>query len=162
MFKFSVVPGRALRKQREGKGIQVENHMWRHVIALSAIAFVLGYLMFNNPNVEYRSSDGRWEDGEVGFKGRTFQSVIAVDFEMYKLGCSAPKATLLRTTRENWFNVFGWPSYFSNPKWRVPYADPNPASDGYREPACMDALTDQELNDAEDRANRYVSALNRR
>jgi hypothetical protein len=100
---------------------------------IAALVLGVGYLCWNNPSVSFRSSDGKWADSEVVFKGRTFQDVIVPEFERYKASCSAPKAKLLRTDPVIWYDVFAWPSYLTNPKWRVPYTAPNPALDAYHE-----------------------------
>ena len=48
---------------------------------------------------------------------------IAVLFELYKLGCDAPDAVLVRTTRRHWINIIAWPNYLTDEKWRVPYGE---------------------------------------
>jgi hypothetical protein len=103
-----------------------------HITALTIIFLVLGYLAYNNPSASFRSSDNQWADSEVVFKGRQFDNAIVPEFESYKLQCSAPKAKLIRTTKQQWVDIFAWPSYFTNPKWRVPYGEPNEALGDYR------------------------------
>jgi hypothetical protein len=81
--------------------------------------------LFRNPNANFRSSDANWAGGEVTWKGLDFDS-IAFSFETYRLNCHAESAQLVRTTKMRWWNVFAWPSYSTNPKWKVPYGKPDP------------------------------------
>lgn len=83
------------------------------------------YGLFRNPDVSFRSSDSNWAGGESSFKGFGFDSV-AFSFEMYRLKCQADSAQLIRTTKMQWWNVFAWPSYMTDPKWNVPYGQPDP------------------------------------
>jgi len=126
---------------------------------IAAIALGIGYLCRNNPSVAFRSSDGKWADNEVVFKGRTFQDVIVPEFEMYKLQCSAPHATLLRTDAIAWYDVFAWPSCLTNPKWRVPYADPNPALDDYHVSDCVHLGPTADWKKADANARWYINGL---
>ena len=89
--------------------------------------------MLSNPDAHFRSSDSNWADAEYHGKGRTLDIIVG-NFELYKLRCDAPSATLVRTTPMSWVNVFAWPSYLTNPKWSIPYAPANPAI-GYYFPA---------------------------
>ncbi|HTW36854.1 MAG TPA: hypothetical protein VMD53_19705 [Rhizomicrobium sp.] len=126
--------------------------------ALATIALLVGYVRWNNPSVAFRSSDGQWADSEVVFKGRTFKDVIVPEFEMYKLECSAPHATLLRTDAIAWYDVFAWPSYLTNLKWRVPYAKPNPALDDYHAD-CLNSSIAADWNRANAEARQYINSL---
>jgi hypothetical protein len=87
------------------------------------ILIVLGFAFFGNPDASFRSSDAKWRDVEVGLKGRHFD-IVEADFQSYKSGCSAPRTVLLRTTPVRWYDVFAWPNYFTDRKWRVPYVEP--------------------------------------
>jgi len=131
-----------------------------HVIAIAAIAMFLGYLSYSNPSVGFHSSDGGWDDAEVVFKGRRFDNVIVVEFERYKLECSASKSLLIRTTKEEWANIFAWPSYLTNPKWRVPYAKSPAPLDEHHKPQCTRGEDD--LKKAQSNADRYLSDLESR
>lgn len=71
--------------------------MRSYVIVGAVFVLVFGCLAFHNPDVTLRSSDGRWADSEVGFKGRNFDDLVFY-FEGYKLKCHASKASLTRAT----------------------------------------------------------------
>src|SRR5262249_16938674 len=108
-------------------------------------------------------SDAQWADSEIQFKSRKFDTIV-FNFERYKLSCSAPPATLVRTTPIIWINVFAWPSYLKDQKWRVPYAKavaeigdyypPANAKHCYNEPSALGVL-DQARSNAE----RYMNQL---
>lgn len=104
--------------------------------AFVIIALVGGYIFLGNPDVTYRSSDGRWADSEIQFKGLKFERIVW-SFEGYKLKCNAPSAVLKRATPEYWFNPFAWPSYLSDRKWHVPYSDAHGEIGGYYPPVTM-------------------------
>lgn len=122
--------------------------------------FVLipAYFIFGSPSATFRSSDGLWADSEVQFKGRDFRSVV-VYFESYKVMCGAPKATLLRATPKHWVNIFAWPSYVQNKKWRVPFSDKHPELGNYLEPPCQQGWSDATWKQAEENADRYLNRL---
>jgi hypothetical protein len=123
----------------------------------------VGWLLLSNPDVKFRSSDSNWADGESQSKGRDFDSVVTY-FELYRLDCNAPSARLLRTTRREWWNVFAWPSYLLDPKWQVPYAEPDErigyyyppitAEHCYNVPRSMD-----QFQRAKDEMRRFVEGL---
>jgi hypothetical protein len=100
------------------------------VVAMAIVAIVMGYWLFGDTNIVLRSSDGKWADSEVLFKGRKFE-ILVWNFEAYKMRCSAPNAILLRATPERWYNVFAWPDYLTNYKWHVPYSDAHPEIGDY-------------------------------
>ncbi|MBI1329311.1 MAG: hypothetical protein GC166_05345 [Alphaproteobacteria bacterium] len=123
---------------------------------------VTGYLL-SFPDAQFRSSDGGWADTEDQAKGRTFDTVVW-NFEGYKLKCNAPKAVLVRTTKQTWFNIFAWRSYLTNPKWRVPYSDAHPEIGYYYPPAdavhCYNGGWSEEVISAADRnAAKYIASL---
>ena len=131
--------------------------------ALAVVAVLVAYFLLGNPNVNFRSSDSRWSDGEVGFKGRIFENVV-FNFEGYKLKCHASKSILVRTTAENWINVFAWPSYFRDRKWRVPYGSEDPRIGSYYPPAyssnCYNEAWSWEIiRAAEANAHAYLNRL---
>ena len=105
-----------------------------HIVVISTVAILLGYALFRNPDANFRSADGNWADGEISFKGRDFESVVWY-FEEYKANCLVPDAVLLRTTPRNWLNVYAWPSYLTEKKWRVPYGEALQSIGGYYPPA---------------------------
>src|ERR1700690_1203290 len=106
--------------------------MRRYLVAL-VVGAIVGYFLFGNPDITLRSSDGKWADNEIQFKGRHFEDLVW-NFEGYKLKCVAPGAVLLRATPEYWFNIFAWPSYLSNRKWRPPYSDAHSEIGSYYPP----------------------------
>lgn len=121
------------------------------------VTVLVGYFLYSSPDVSFRSSDGVWQDGEVQFKGRTFEAVV-IYFEGYKLRCATPSATIVRTTPVNWANVFAWPSYWTDKKWKVPWgpkiqlvSDPAPCTLGGWAPGVLELA---ELN-----AKRYLENL---
>ncbi|HEX2593570.1 MAG TPA: hypothetical protein VHL34_18870 [Rhizomicrobium sp.] len=127
------------------------------VLGLGVIFF--GWLFFGDTDAEFRSSDGKWADGEVQFKGRDFR-VVAWDFQDYKLGCHAATATLLRATPQRWFNVFAWPSYLRDRKWRVPYSDAHPELEPTGFPVAQaDCSGPVDLKSVDRNAQAYLSQL---
>jgi hypothetical protein len=100
------------------------------------IALVIAYFIFSNPDATFRSSDGGWADSEIQFHGRKFEYIVW-NFEGYKLKCHAPNARLLRATPVRWSNIFAWPSYLQDPKWRVPYSDSHSEIGDYYPPVTM-------------------------
>ncbi|MCV2419414.1 hypothetical protein [Paucibacter sp. DJ2R-2] len=91
--------------------------------AILAGLLLLG-LLFNKllgrVDVTFESSAGQWADSEILYKG--------VDFELierrFRAACPKTSASLVRTTAFNWYNPFAWPSWYTDPKWRVPYQAP--------------------------------------
>jgi hypothetical protein len=139
----------------------VKIYVYAGVAGLFAILF--GYILFGNPDVSFRTSDANWADSEINSKGRDFESIV-FNFERYKLSCSAPEAVLLRTTPRIWINVFAWPAFASERKWRVPYADAVPEIGTYYPPAGQRHCYNEGaslgiLNAAQANAVRYLNAL---
>jgi hypothetical protein len=130
-------------------------------IAVGIVFFlVFGFLFLRNTDATFRSSDGKWADSEITFKGRDFR-LIVINFEDYKLKCQAPKATLLRATSRNWINVFAWPNYLLDKKWHVPYDNRYPELGDYRDPNCPQGTGDwrSDYRTETDRADRFIRAL---
>jgi hypothetical protein len=96
--------------------------IWKVVGCIPPVLFM--YWLLGNPDANFRSSDSNWAKGEVSFKAFNFEGV-AYNFEIFRLNCNAESAQILRTTKMQWWNVFAWPSYATNPKWNVPYAAPD-------------------------------------
>lgn len=134
------------------------------VAVATAIGLALGYLRFGAPDAAFQSSDGQWADSELQLKGRSFKRVV-LQFELYKVRCGAPDAELLRVTQEEWFNVFAWPSYVTDKKWRVPLGKMNPQISRYTPRAsdqghCMNrAGGEDEWATAKTNASIYIEAL---
>jgi hypothetical protein len=131
------------------------------VVAVGTV--LLGYTFFSNPNVSFRSSDEQWADAEYQGKGRTFE-VIVEQFEGYKIKCSAPEAVLLRTTRQNWINAFAWLSFFTDKKWRVPYAEASTKLGDYYPPSNQENCFNKPwapatIKASESNARRYLNNL---
>jgi hypothetical protein len=68
----------------------------------------------------YESSDGGFNDIEVGFKGRTLGHVRGY-FESYRAQQGDPKLYLCRTTCRRPWAFWGWGEYLFHPRWRLPY-----------------------------------------
>src|SRR5262245_38485879 len=100
-----------------------------YTILLLAILYWVGWF-FYRPSVGFESSDGKWGDHESPFKGRYFDEIVYY-FEKYRLRCNVPEVTLVRTTPKNPFNIFAWPSYLFNPKWKLEYREPTDFPGGY-------------------------------
>lgn len=138
----------------------------RSVLKLGAVALLLAvcFILFGDPDVDFRSSDSQWADSEIQSKGRTFEIVVA-NFEAYRLMCEAPTAKLVRTTETFWINIFALPSYLTDKKWQVPYAAEDPEIETYYPPAsdaghCYNAGRPSGLMDrAVANATAYIGAL---
>jgi hypothetical protein len=95
-----------------------------------AILYWIGWF-FYRPSVGFESSDGKWGDHESPFKGRYFDEIVYY-FEKYRLRCNVPEVTMIRTTPKNPLNIFAWPSYLFNAKWKLEYREPTTDfPDGY-------------------------------
>jgi hypothetical protein len=136
-----------------------------NVVAAVAIVFALfmGFILFRDPDVCFRSNDSNWADSEFNTKGRHYDNMVFY-FEAYKLHCNAPNAQLLRTTSKNWFNLFAWPNYINHVQWRLPYAEPDPAIGSYfpisGDKNCADSPnTKEEMNLLKVKSKRYIAEL---
>lgn len=117
-------------------------------------------------DVSFQSSDGNWADNEVLFKGRTFESIAAL-FELYKIRCNAPNASLQRVTgKPSIFTASRWFDNYEAKKWQVPLAPRHDSLNGasYYPKASMEhcyntGATENELAIAIARANEYISSL---
>jgi hypothetical protein len=92
------------------------------------ILYLIGWFIYR-PSVAFESSDGKWGDHELLLKGRDFHE-ITYYFEKYKLRCNAPSVTLIRTTPKNLLNIFAWPSYLFDEKWKLKYREPSNSFQG--------------------------------
>ena len=134
--------------------------------ALSFWGFGIYVFESNGTDVAFQSSDGNWADNEVLFKGREFES-IATLFELYKIKCNAPTATLQRVTEKpNIFTISRWFDDYGAKKWRVPLSARNTSLNGasYYPNASMEhcyntGSTKDEFELAKERANEYISTL---
>ena len=136
--------------------------MWKILVAI-AVVLLVGYWQFGNPDAIFRSSDGKWADSEVRFKGRDFKTIVWY-FEAYKLSCAAPHATLVRATPQYRYDVFAWPSYYSDPKWRVPFSDAHPEIGDYYPPVSVASCSNRGVSDdvykaANANAAKYIAGL---
>ena len=91
------------------------------ILILTAL-YLIGWFIYR-PAVRFESSDGKWGDRELPLKGRDFYEIVYY-FEKYKLRCNAPDVTLVRTTPKKRLNIFGWPSYLFDEKWKLEYKEP--------------------------------------
>lgn len=116
------------------------------------------------PSVSFESSDGNWGDNEIPLKNRDFDS-MAYFFELYRIKCNAKEAVLYRTTPEQYWNIFHWPSYLLEKKWRVPYKSESPHIKGGAFPDITKANcfngpeSDAIVNEASKRAKDYIKSL---
>jgi hypothetical protein len=88
-------------------------------ILILVILYSIG-CFFYRPFVAFESSDGKWLDHENLIKGRDFREIVYY-FEKYRLRCNASAVTMIRTTPKNPMNIFGWPSYLFDEKWKLEY-----------------------------------------
>ena len=66
------------------------------------------------------SSDGKWFDREVQFKGRNFETVVYF-FEVYKIECNTKNVKLERLETENeWYSFSSLFDKSTDIKWKVP------------------------------------------
>jgi hypothetical protein len=116
-------------------------------------------------NVAYQSSDSKWANREVLMKGHEFEQIVFL-FEVYKIECEAPNATLQRITpNPPWYSLRHYYNNYQDPKWLVPYIDANEVSISGRQPP---ALSDHCVNggnpdaiwsEAKQKAKIYISEL---
>ena len=99
----------------------------------SILALAVLFKVAGRADVSFESSTGDWADSEVLFKGRDF-TLIERQFQSFQATCSKPSAALVRTTAFPWYNVFAWPSYFTEPKWQVPFQAARLST--YQRPSC--------------------------
>jgi hypothetical protein len=95
---------------------------WRlTIVVLCALAIWLGW----NPDARFESSDQGWWDSTSHFKDRNFDH-IQREFQVYRMTCKRPTATLVRTTAVNPLAVTAWPWYVFKQERRMPYASARP------------------------------------
>jgi hypothetical protein len=90
-------------------------------ILILTILYLIGWVIYR-PSVTFESSDGKWRDRELLLKGRYFREVTYY-FEKYKLRCNATAVTMIRTTPKTLLNIFAWPSYLFDEKWKLEYRE---------------------------------------
>ena len=93
---------------------------------------------FSEPDVNFQSSDGKWADNEVNFKGRDFEA-IQFYFQKYKSNCNVPEVYLQRTTKKPFaVKIIDSIRGVESEKWEVPYSEPNSNLEGksYAVPSC--------------------------
>ena len=93
------------------------------IFVLTVLFYPVLYALFHGFTT-FESSDTNWWDNEVVVKGRGLEDIV-FQYELYKLRCNAPTAMLVRTTPKNSFNIFAWPGYLYDEKWKVPYGAPS-------------------------------------
>ena len=91
------------------------------VLVIGISVFLFAYIS-NWPVVGFESSDRRWGDHENQIKGRYFDEIVFY-FETYKMHCKEPNVTMVRTTAKNPWNIFAWPNYLMDDKWKLEYQD---------------------------------------
>jgi hypothetical protein len=131
------------------------------IIAIAAVGF--GYWWHHEPDAFFQSSDANWADSELLWKGRDFRTVV-IRFELYRIQCDAPDASLIRTSIRNPVNVFAWYNYLTDSKWLVPYGQRDDSIETYypavhSEHCANKAVSEEDYIAARERASNYVSAL---
>ncbi len=103
------------------------------LIVLGALIFwglVIYMFESQGTDVAYQTSDGKWADNEVLFKGRNFDGIV-FSYELYKIVCDVPNVKLERITdKPNIFTVSWWFDDFDSPKWKVAKANRHPNLEG--------------------------------
>jgi len=83
---------------------------------------------YNLGSYHYESSDRRFADLEVQWKGRDFD-VVQANFQEYKASVDNPDVTLCRTFTRDWSDPRRWWDNVFGRRWLLPYippsADPN-------------------------------------
>lgn len=138
-FSYSMTFSKSLKaKKLENKRKHKLRSIW--LCIGSSFLLLFGYIAFglfhiHSPDVKFESSDGKWSDSEMQFKGRTYKSVIA-SFNNYKKQCNAPATKIFRVSKFNFYNIFAWPNYFFDEKWKVKYHSPSKGADYSGIPSC--------------------------
>jgi len=94
-------------------------------LVVGAAAVVIGlWLMLQGrgTDVAFQSSDGRWADMEVQFKGRSFEKVILPGFISYRACASEPVSLQRVTKRPPFFSTETLFNDYGDSKWAVPEA----------------------------------------
>lgn len=111
--------------------------------------------------VAFQSAYGDWADKEEPGKGRDF-AVIVTQFELYKLRCRAPNATLQRITVKPGSGFINqWLGNDQLKKWRVPLAARQPAvHEDIQYPKCFNHSAGLfEIAQAKNSAQKYIESL---
>ncbi len=92
---------------------------------VTVIAF-LGYsvISITLPVYDYESSDHKFSDYEIPWKGRTLEMVEA-NFENYKREHNQPELRLYRTSRRIWRSPNLWTDNITHRRWKIPFAEPS-------------------------------------
>jgi hypothetical protein len=98
-------------------------------ILILTVLYLIGWFIYR-PAVRFESADGKWGDRELPWKGRDFEEIVYY-FEKYRLRCNAPEVAMVRTTPKNLLNIFGWPSYLFDDKWKLDYIEPRDFPGGF-------------------------------
>lgn len=141
-------------------------------VFIIVISVVVLAILFSNPesratHLSFQSSKGDWSDTAYPAFGRDFESVV-LSFELYKIQCGAQDARLERITpKPSWYAPESWFNDYSEPHWRIPYAEPSPyAAIGNFPPPqiehCANTLVSaDDFEKALQEAQRYISSLSR-
>ena len=143
------------------------------VIVCVLIFFMMGFIVLINclfctrgTDLAYISSDGKWTDHEILFKGRDFNGIVYF-FEEYKIKCNVPNVTLerLRSTSE-WYSFSSLFDKDTDIKWKVPLSSSSLfVTSGFLlppvEPMACDkyVLTEEQKAQVELAARKYIELL---
>ena len=138
------------------------------VVAVYLLIAVIGLLNKGTP-VSFQSSDGRWMDHEIPFKGYSFNMVVG-GFVVYRYKCSADDVVLQRITpRPSRLSIEYWLNDYDELKWRVPLAETHPNLKGQDTSQIQElrhceapGMTDQEFNHVVSLRDAYLSELETR
>jgi hypothetical protein len=143
---------------------------WILSLIVSGVLIFWGFAVYmfesQGTDVAYQTSDGKWADNEVLFKGRNFDGIV-FSYELYKIVCDAPNVKLERITKKpNILTVSWWFDDFDSPKWKVTMANrhPNLEGESYFRPKdkahCFNqAVSKENMGKVKKRAAEYINGL---
>ncbi len=143
------------------------------VIVGVLIFFMMGFIVLINclfythgTDLAYISSDGKWADHEILFKGRDFNGIVYF-FEEYKIKCNMPNVTLERLrSKSEWYSFSSLFDKDTDIKWKVPLSSNSLfVTSGFLLPpieseACDKyVLTEEQKTQTELAARKYIESL---
>jgi len=147
------------------------HHMKKYLIYSAMLVLTgCGYVKsYNQTNVSFQSSDGKWADTEMQFYSRSLEDVVG-EFEIYKIRCNVQNVTLQRTTkRPSSLSIKNTINNYDDLKWRIPYAQSLlPIAQSHNFPPVTDSencfnkgRVGEDLNPIFTRTKEYLEAANR-
>lgn len=132
--------------------------------SISFIVLINCLFYSQGTDVAYISSDGKWADHEMLFKGRDFNQIVYF-FEEYKIKCNAPDVRLERLrSKSEWYSFSSLFDKETDKKWQVPLSSHFLfVSSGFSlppiEPSACDKydLTDEQKSQLKLAAEKYFS-----